>query len=546
MKLNIKKLVKQLGIIFSVALVLTLIFSHVLLVEAIVVSAILAVIGMVVGHTACWLFRWKRLKWILVGLGCLLALSVVVLVEENIRTKHNWNVHRSVLQQKGENFNLSHFVPPTIPDDQNFTMTPLLKPIMEFKHTKNGVVWLDTNASAKVSNLRSELQSKGITNNSKAGSIERGTFADLKTYQEFYKGNTNYYQPTTPGPAGEDILIALSKFDSELNELKEAMKTRPLAKWNVRYTDGDSVFAILLPHLGHIKGLVVFCQIHGIAAADAGLSQMALEDFLVALRLSDSVKNTPILIDHLVRLATLNLTIQGIRDGLYRHTWNSEQLLELEKQLASIDLLSEAKVSLRGERVMSILGIEQIRTGTVDTKEIGMGVSLQKLPRLVSCVFYQNMLTVSELHQEMIDLSIDEKQHLVFTNQMPTMREFQKQRKTPYNMLAGLLMPAYERVTIKVARVQTMVDAARTACALERYRLEHGTFPDSLTNGPMDVMDGKPLRYRKTSDGGYVLYSIGWNGVDDGGVTGFKKNRETGKESPDAETGDWVWFMPKK
>jgi hypothetical protein len=34
--------------------------------------------------------------------------------------------------------------------------------------------------------------------------------------------------------------------------------------------------------------------------------------------------------------------------------------------------------------------------------------------------------------------------------------------------------------------------------------------------------------------------------VDDGGVTAFKKNKETSKDSPDAEQGDWVWFMPMK
>jgi len=555
MKKTVKTILLQFGIIFLVALVLTLLCSTITFWSVLALSVTLALAGVIIGHAVCWLCHWKRLKWIVYSTVCIAGIALLGIVEENIRTSHNWNTHKYALEQKGEHFNLSYFIPPTIPDDKNFTVTPLLKPIMEFKRGKTQTVWLDTNALARVSNMRSETQMKGQKNDSKGGSMERNTFANLESYQEFYKGNTNYCQPTKSGPASEDILIALSKFDVELNELKEATKTRPLAYWPVHYDTNEAVWGILLPHLSHIKGLAVFCQIHGIAAADAGLSQMALEDFTVSLRLSDSLKNTPILIDHLVRLATLNLTMQGIRDGLYRHTWNVEQLLELEKQLAPIDLLSEVKVSLRGERAMNTLGLEQLRTGVVQPKEVGFDFPMRKTMRLVSCVFYQNILTISELHQELIDTPIDEKRHLVFTNQLPKMKEFQSRRKTPYNMLAGMLMPAYERVTIKVARTQTMVEAARTACALERYRLECGSFPDSPVNLiptipriPTDVMDGKPLRYRKTSDGGYVLYSIGWNMVDDGGVTGFKKNKVDGKDKdvPDAEHGDWVWFMPMK
>ena len=550
MKTTVKTILIQLGVIFLVAFVLTLLCSIITLWSVIALSVTLALSGVVIGHIVCWLCHWKRLKWIVYGIVGIASLALLGIVEENIRTKHNWNAHKYDLEQKGEHFNLSYFIPPAIPDDKNLATTPLLKPIMEFEHGKTGgAVWLNTNGYAKVSNMRSETQMKGQDNNIRAGSMEKGTFADLKTYQEFFEGNTNYCQPTKPGPAGEDILIALSKFDSELNELKEATRTRPVGYWPTHYYDtNESVWSILLPQLSQAKGLVVFCQIHGIAAADAGLNQMALEDFTVSLRLSDSLKNTPILIDHLVRLATVNITMQGIREGLYRHTWSAQQLMEFEKQLAPIDLLSEAKVSLRGERMMNVTGMEQLRTGLVPPQEMGMNIPLRKSLRLVSCVFYSNMKTISELHQEIIDSTMDEKRHLVFTNQLPKMREFQKRHNNPYNMLTGMLMPAYERVAIKIARTQTVVEAARMACALERYRLEHGSFPDSLTDGPMDVMDGKPLRYHKTSNGGYVLYSIGWNGVDDGGVVGFKKNKVDGKDKdvPDAESGDWVWKMPLK
>jgi hypothetical protein len=64
------------------------------------------------------------------------------------------------------------------------------------------------------------------------------------------------------------------------------------------------------------------------------------------------------------------------------------------------------------------------------------------------------------------------------------------------------------------------------ALALERFHGKHGAYPQNLAElapeflkaAPLDFMDGQPLRYRLTEDGHFVLYSVGLDGVDDGGV----------------------------
>jgi hypothetical protein len=70
------------------------------------------------------------------------------------------------------------------------------------------------------------------------------------------------------------------------------------------------------------------------------------------------------------------------------------------------------------------------------------------------------------------------------------------------------------------------VNLARTACALERYRLAHGKYPQTLDSLapqfiaklPHDPIGGQPLHYRTTDDGQFILYSVGWNEKDDGGI----------------------------
>jgi hypothetical protein len=98
---------------------------------------------------------------------------------------------------------------------------------------------------------------------------------------------------------------------------------------------------------------------------------------------------------------------------------------------------------------------------------------------------------------------------------------------------------------------------ARTAIALERCRLARGGYPESLdalapqfiARVPHDVIGGQPLKYRRTQDGQFVLYSIGWNETDDGGVVSNQKSRDRWDESGskvDISQGDWVWRYPAK
>jgi hypothetical protein len=122
-----------------------------------------------------------------------------------------------------------------------------------------------------------------------------------------------------------------------------------------------------------------------------------------------------------------------------------------------------------------------------------------------------------------------------------------------------MLLPALGNAVKKFARAQSSVDLARVAIALERYRLAHGEYPESLdalapqfvAKVPHDVIGGqssqgsgsagRPLHYRRTSDGQFVLYSVGWNETDDGGVVGLTKGG-----AADISKGDWVWRYPQK
>jgi len=78
-----------------------------------------------------------------------------------------------------------------------------------------------------------------------------------------------------------------------------------------------------------------------------------------------------------------------------------------------------------------------------------------------------------------------------------------------------------------VERMQAAVVLARDALALERYRQRRGEYPAALTQAAgelgqalgKDPYRGKPPHYQRRGSG-YLLYCVGENGRDDGGIVG--------------------------
>jgi hypothetical protein len=91
--------------------------------------------------------------------------------------------------------------------------------------------------------------------------------------------------------------------------------------------------------------------------------------------------------------------------------------------------------------------------------------------------------------------------------------------------ISHMLLPS-PRVVLRDADLVSLVRVARTAVAIERYRLAHANalpesleslVPEFLPEIPIDPCDGAPLRFIKR-ERGYVVYGVGSDRVDHGGL----------------------------
>lgn len=483
----------------------------------------------------------------------LLLLAGLFYLEEDFKGKSAWSQFKRTEEAEGEKFALSGFVPPSVPDDQNFALTPLLRPPLDYTHTTNGVKWRDTNAWQHLMDIN--LGGGGSGQPPELGDPEQGALADLKVAGDYYRNNSHFPKSAAQASDAEVVLTALNKFAPDLQELRDAAATRALSRFPIEYSLEPSS-SILLPHLACVKGITSVCELRAVAELETHRTSDAFADLQLAFRLSDSIRDEPILIDHLVRIATLNIAVQGIREGIARHAWSDSQLLEFEQYLVKLNLLAEYEHALRGERALNLSSLDYIRrhgsAGLLGRDENASLPLVNSVNWLPSGWYYQNMRLTAEMYRDYILPAIDASNRVVspvLSSQMQA--NLDQLRISPYSLYAKMLISSLAGSATRPARGQTWVDEARVACALERYRLEHHTLPSNLAaltpqllpTIPNDLFDGQPLRYKPSADGSYILYSIGWNGVDDGGVAGV---RPGAKARADLTKGDWIWKIPAK
>ncbi len=352
---------------------------------------------------------WRWLRRVLITLAVLATLVAAFYTEEDWRGKRAWENYQHEWEAKGEKFDWQSFVPPSVPDDQNFFTAPI------FTNMLSGNVVMNPYTLAAVQMTWPENDEVGYL-----GGEGKTRITDLKTWQATYRNPTNAYltkefpiapQPQTPA---KDVLFALSKFDSAIEELRQASQ-RPYANVPFNYEDGFNSVPSLLPILAQLKRCTQVLQLRAVAELEDGQSAKALADVKLLLYLNNSLRNSPFLISQLVRIAIVAIDLQPIWEGLAEHKWSDEQLAALEAELAKMDFLADYGFIMRGERAFAIAWFEnQRRTREmISPKGDTDGYVTNSLTFMPSAYFYRNELAFARLNQQWVLPLVDASSRIV-------------------------------------------------------------------------------------------------------------------------------------
>ena len=264
------------------------------------------------------------------------------------------------------------------------------------------------------------------------------------------------------------------------------------------------------------------------------------------------------LVAAMINVAIGGLYVGMIRDGFRLGEWREPELAALQGQLKSMDLPEWVAEAFREENAATAQTFEHSSAEKVagilsnsgsegdkfwDRMKNPLYVYLKFAPR---GWIYQNLAGMARLTPQVLDsFDLERGQiHPRIMDQSSLAVSEYVAHPSLFKVLATVALPNFAKAVQTTAANQTLVNQAQIVCGLERYRLEHGEYPGALEAlaprfleaPPHDVIGGQPLRYRRTDDGKFLLYSVGWNETDDGGTVARKAD---GTE--DREHGDWVW-----
>lgn len=293
----------------------------------------------------------------------------------------------------------------------------------------------------------------------------------------------------------------------------------------------DWDYAQNMPSLRLIKQCTQLLSCAIVLRGYEGDTSAVLDYFADGRRLAGSLDNEPGLICYLVRVACTALNGVALERTLSVASFTDDQLVELDRLLADTAATLDLRRTLIGERCFMI-------ECTRDPSLLGQGrARLWTIPGLAKF----DLADVLDYMADCIEAC-----ELPRIERPERLRQINDALENLSFLHLGVktLAPALGRVAALDVRCQGGTDLARTALAIERYRLATGSIPrdleslvpDYLDHVPLDPYDGRPIRYQPTASG-YRLYNVAEDGRDDGGL---------GKdEVPRGDPYDWPFIVAR-
>ena len=364
----------------------------------------------------------------------------------------------------------------------------------------------------------------------------------------FRPTGTNSWQVLTPFCAASDYLKWSDQFRGDFDLMRAAVK-RPYARM-----DGDYRYppTIPIPNFTNVRAVSQMLAQRAQCYLLLGQPDKALQELTLLNDLRRLLEGAPTgkpmsLVSAMINVAVVGLYADTIADGFRLHAWQEPQLIALQKQLEQINLAPFLKESFNDEQVSACrtfqTAMAQFEIQPDPNANLWQKMKYAKSSNFMRGFFYFNIINVVKMDQIVVD-GIDPSQKIV---SLQKMAEFQREDdklehyRFPhiYKLLAIIAVPNWTKAVQTFAFEQTKSDEAQIICALERYRLANGKYPETMDKLvpqfieklPHDIIGGQPLKYHPTTDGHFTLYSVGWNETDDGGQY----------YSSSYDKGDWIW-----
>ncbi len=320
------------------------------------------------------------------------------------------------------------------------------------------------------------------------------------------------------------IIEELKPYAASLTEYR---KLRDMPWGRHPLTISADVVSTLLPLTQDARHAAMALRLDAYQKLESDDGNGAAEMMIAGFNAGRSIGDEPFLISALVRIATDNVILNGCERLLAQTVLDDPTLVRLQ---AAIDLQMREPVwqtALRGERAFGYAYLQYLKDnpGKAQNLRVVVGRGGNSAEDWLIYLPGYAMRGQADLLRHMNEAVAISKRP--YEEYFDAFEEWDKKTKN-LSLLARQVAPTVLKVNQAELRHQTLLRTMLVAVVAERYRLQHKKWPDKLddlvsakliTALPLDPFDGKPLRWKTTQEG-RVVYSVGKDRVDDGGVVG--------------------------
>ena len=282
-----------------------------------------------------------------------------------------------------------------------------------------------------------------------------------------------------------------------------------------------------MPHLAKLKKLSLLAEYQTLL--DTYNSAAAIS---VIIGMARTLDTEPSIISKLVRIAILNMAEIALERRLNAGGLDEVELNHLGQLFAEAAKTNQMSNGLIGERAafmryfrMSFAEIKKLANDSEKNLSEQGGLPI---PGAQPFIFKLTGFFERDLRFYLQGMETNISLASTFPKNISMITNVEEQisqtSRRNYYILSSMLLPALGNTIIKESNGLAQVRTAQAALAVERFRLAHGRLPENLNElvpqffsaVPIDPFDGAPLRYHRLAKG-YVIYSVGRDGHDDGG-----------------------------
>ncbi len=438
--------------------------------------------------------RSGRFAWFVVAGGTLSALALVAygLLHGGAgqNPDQDWLTVREQLHARGEPLSTAEITPAAVPDAENFFADELFAGLAGDQPTAPLL-------QRAINPGRGLSVSALLSSTSQSGGASLDAIGVTMLNAGLVRKQTEFLL------AGDRVRAGLRTLGLDFAPLIAAAD-RPRARFPIDYT---RIYPPL-PHLRYVQALGDWLAIHAMAALSSGDHEGAAVDLLLIIRLADSVRDEPFLASLQTRRHLLALASGCVRVGIAWDAWSDEQLTRFTEAFSQPRLLADLARALRGERAQLNAAVDASLT-----KKDPAATPPPELTRWLGPDLAQLDPRALRARQIAANTALQADIDRLTGTPAP-------ENTPPTPAPPGLppLLASEIRLTLQI---QTYLAQAAVACALERHRLLHGTYPEKLSDLVPALLESLPepgtgsaWEYTRPAGDTFQLTAPGWDPAD--------------------------------